>query len=121
MFIQIEDPSDLPRAPNEVKIRDMQLKPYPDGRRLRVLLELTPFEQPPDLSLQVLDQAGEQVADLDIIAAHQNMLGLTVHLRGPAPKGQFSIQASVRYEELGEVHQVERKINLPMGPKDDTG
>jgi hypothetical protein len=121
MFIQIEDPSDLPRSPNEVKIREFNLSAYPDGRRLRVFLELTPFQDAPDLSLEVLDEENEQVADLDIIAAQQNKLGLTVHLRGPEPRGLFTFRVSVHYEELGQVHQIERKIELPMEPQDDTG
>ena len=121
MFIQIEDPSDLPRSPNEVKIRELEFESYPDGRRLRVYLELTPFQDPPDLRMEVLDQAGEQVADLDIIETHQNKLGLTVHLRGPEPKGQYTVKVGVRYEELGQVHQVERKLELPIEPKNDTG
>jgi hypothetical protein len=114
MFVQIEDPSDLPRPPEEVQVRSMAVDPYPDGRRLRVILELTPFREPPDLSLRVLDQGQREVADISIISAHQATLGFTVHLRGPAPKGRYTMEALVSYDQLGQVHQFQRTIELPM-------
>jgi hypothetical protein len=120
MFIQIEDPSDLPRPPEEVQVRAVAVEPYPDGRRLRVIVELTPFQEPPDLSLRILDQERREVADLSIISAHQATLGFTVHLRGPAPKGRYTMETLVTYEQLGQVHQLQHMIELPMEVRDDT-
>jgi hypothetical protein len=105
MFIQIEDPSDLPRPPEEVQIRAIHVDPYPDGQRLRVLIELTPFSEPPDLSLRVLNNEGVELADLSIVGAHQQSLGLTVHLRGPTGEEPYTVDASVHYEDHGLVHQ----------------
>jgi hypothetical protein len=119
MFIQIEDPSDLPRPPEEVRIRSLDIDPYPDGRRLCVLLELTPFMEPPDLSLRVLDSEGGEVADLSIIGAHQNTLSLTVHLRGPISDGAFTFEAAILYEDLGQVTQFQREIELVRETGDD--
>lgn len=112
MFIQIEDPSDLPRPPEEVHIRSLDIDPYPDGRRLRLLLELTPFMEPPDLSLRVLNGEGEEVADLSIIGAHQNILSLTVHLQGPISGGAYTLEAAILYEDLGQVNLFQREIEL---------
>ncbi len=120
MFIQIEDPSDMPRPPEEVHIRSLQVEPYPDGRRMRVSIELSPFQQAPDLSLRVLNSQGEEVADLSIIAAHQTKLGLTVHLRDPEPQGQFTFETMVLYEDLGEVNRLQQLIDLPMESSGDT-
>ena len=105
MLIQIEDPSDLPRPPEEVQVRALEVDPYPDGQRLRVLIELTPFQEAPDLSVRVLNAEGQEVADLSIIGAHQPALGLTVHLRSPAIQDPHTIDASIHYEEHGLVHQ----------------
>ncbi len=120
MFIQIEDPSDLPRPPEEVQIRSVDIDPYPDGQRLHVLIELTPFTEPPDLSLRVMDLDGVELADLSIIGAHQNKLGLTVHLRGSNYKSPLSLEAVVQYEALGTVHKIERKIKTAGEHGNDT-
>jgi hypothetical protein len=119
MFIQIEDPSDLPRPPEEVQIRTLEIEPYPDGRRLRVHMELTPFLEPPDLTLRVQDQRGEAVADLSIISAQQSTMSLTVHLRGPEPKGSYTMEAVILYDDLGQVNRIERVIDLTMEKPDD--
>ena len=112
MFIQIEDPSDLPRPPEEVHIRAIAIDPYPDGQRLRVTIELSPFLQPPDLNLRVLDVDGQEMAELSIIEAHQTTLGLTVHPRGPDKRLPHRLEASVHYEDLGEVHHFVQSIDL---------
>lgn len=112
MFIQIEDPSDLPRPPEEVQIRAIEIDPYPDGQRLRVLVELTPFLEPPDLSVRVLDADGVEVADLSIIGAHQKSLGLTIHLRGAVTEDPYTIEASIQYEEHGLVHKFSKTFEV---------
>ena len=112
MFIQIEDPSDLPRPPEEVQIRAIDIDPYPDGQRLRVLIELTPFLESPDLSVRVLNNQGKEAADLSIVGAHQQSLGLTIHLRGPYSQDPYTIDATVLYEDLGQVHQVSKTFTI---------
>lgn len=119
MFIQIEDPSDLPRPPEEVQIRSLDIEPYPDGRRLRVSMELTPFLEPPDLALRVLDEQGEEEADVSIISAQQTRLSLTVHLRSRELIGDYIIEAVILYDDLGQVSRFERAIELPMENTND--
>lgn len=118
MFIQIEDPAEIPRPPEEVQIRSIEIDPYADGRRIRVLMELTPFLEPPDLTLRVLNQKGEEIANLSIIAVHQPSLSVTVHLRGPEIEGCFTMEAVILYEELGQVSRFERAIELPLEDND---
>ena len=112
MLIQIEDPSDLPRPPEEVQIRAIEIDPYPDGQRLRVLIELTPFIESPDLSLRVSTSEGRQVADLSIVGAHQQSLGVTIHLREPSSKDSYTLDATLEYEHLGQVHQFSKTFGI---------
>ena len=112
MFIQIEDPSDLPRPPEEVSVRAIQVDPYPDGQRLRVTLEFTPFQEAPDLVVRVLDANETELAEVSIIGAHQPTLGLTVHLKKQSNQYPYSLDASVRYDELGEVNQLTQSFEL---------
>ena len=118
MFIQIEDPSDLPRPPEEVKVRSLDIEPYPDGRRLRVSMELTPFLEPPDLAIRVLDEQGGEAADVSIISAQQTRLSLTVHLRSRELEGDYTVEAVIMYEDLGQVNRIERVIEWPLESAD---
>lgn len=119
MFIQIEDPSDSPRPPEKVQFRSLDIEPYPDGRRLRVSMELTPFLEGPDLALRVLDDQGGEVADVSIISAQQTRLSLTIHLPGSELAGSFTLEAVILYDDLGQVSRFERAIELPMESTDD--
>ena len=42
MDIFFQDPTDIPLPPEEVRIRELTAEPWPDGRRVRVYVELTP-------------------------------------------------------------------------------
>lgn len=119
MFIQIEDPSDLPRPPEEVSVRAIQVDPYPDGQRLRVTIDLTPFLEAPDLVVRVLDANETELAEVSIIGAHQPTLGLTVHLKKQTQQYPYSLDASVRYEELGEVNQFSHSFEPELKQGDD--
>ncbi len=44
--------------PAEVRFTELRIEPWPDGRRLRVHVSLTPFQNKPDLEAMILDEAG---------------------------------------------------------------
>jgi hypothetical protein len=44
MDIFFHDPTDIPLPPAEVRIRQFKGEPWPDGRRVKLTLELTLFE-----------------------------------------------------------------------------
>ena len=67
MDIFLQDPADIPLPPDEVRIRELRAEPYPDQRRVRILLETTPFQQRPNCEIQVMDEAEKMVASLSII------------------------------------------------------
>ena len=41
--------------PKAIRILDLRAEPYPDGRRLRVALDLTPFQLRPNIELLLTD------------------------------------------------------------------
>jgi hypothetical protein len=51
MDIFFADPSEVPLPPNEVRIRELNVEPWPDGNRLRVYLEVDPFQKRPNADL----------------------------------------------------------------------
>ena len=53
----LNDPQVHRLPPNQTRLLDLRAEPYPDGRRMRVALELTPFEQRPYIELTLTDPA----------------------------------------------------------------
>jgi hypothetical protein len=124
MDIFFQDPSDIPLPPDEVHIRELRAEPYPDGRRVRILLEITPFQQRPNCEIRVTDENGDEVASLSIIESIDAKMDFTVHLKGEEPFGTFTISCDIYYYEddqmedvdaskpEGESHQLPSKLNL---------
>jgi len=115
MFIQIEDPSEVPVPPEDVRFRGLEIEPYPDGGRVRLTFDITPFQTGPDLDVEVVDQASREVAALSVVGAHSNKFSLTAHLRPRDPEGKYGLQARLSYEELGQVDQLERLFTMETG------
>ncbi|MGB2894935.1 MAG: hypothetical protein WBB65_02070 [Anaerolineales bacterium] len=111
MFIQIEDSEGAPVPPEDVRIQSVHIDPYPDGRRIRVTLKLTPFQVPPDLDVIVLDQDGEESASMSIIGAATPELIFTAHLRGDPLYPTYQLLTRLTYEELGEVDRKETSFS----------
>jgi hypothetical protein len=115
MFIQIEDPSEAPVPPEDVRFRGLHVEPYLDGGRVRLTFDITPFQSGPDLEIEVFDQSSQEVATLVIVGAHTNKLSLTAHLRPPDPGGKYDLRARLSYEDLGQVDQLEQKFTIDAG------
>jgi hypothetical protein len=99
MDIHFTDLSEVPLPPNEVRIREFRVEPYPDGKRLRLFLELTPFLKPPSSEIFVTDLIGNQVAVANIIELIDPRIEITMHMRTPDPQGEFTARALVFYTE----------------------
>lgn len=112
----ITDPELAPRPRGEVRIREMQVTPYPDGKRLRVQIVLTPFmpSDRPSLEIAVRRPDGLPVASVSVIESMHHHLNLTVHLREQhLPPGEYTVQADLYYEPEQVQHSVSCSIALP--------
>jgi len=99
MDINFTDLSEVPLPPNEVRILNFRVEPYPDGKRLRVYLELTPFQKRPSGELFIIDPLGNQVAAANIIETIDPKMELTMHLRTPDPQGEFAARVVIFYTD----------------------
>lgn len=97
MDIFFQDPSDIPLPPEEVRIRKFHLEPSPDGQRVRVALELTPFQKRPNGEISITDARGREAAGLSIIETMVPSMAFTMHLRGPDLAGPFTAAATIYY------------------------
>lgn len=111
--IEFFEPEEMSRPQSEVRIASLSARPYPDGRRVRVHIGLTPFAQRPNLDIRVLNAAGESVASANVVEAIEREMELTLHLRGDAPAGAYLVRASLYYGDSAAQHTLEAAFDAP--------
>ena len=102
MDISFTDPDEIPLPSEEVRILDLELEPYPDGKRVRLFVELSPFQKSPSGDLLITNQVGEIVSATSFIEAVTSKFDLTLHLRMAQP-GEFTARMTLFYP--GEVEE----------------
>jgi hypothetical protein len=107
------NPTDEPAPPDRVRVRSIEIDPYPDRRRLKTRLVLTPFQEPPDIEVVILDSAGEAVASSSIIQPTQHVLEFTLHLKSQPVDGNHTIRVLIRYDESEIETQAEKPFLIP--------
>lgn len=110
----ITDPEMAPRPREEIEILDLALTPYPDRRRVKVSLQLTPFApvDRPNLEISAVNAAGSPVGDISVIGAMQTRLHLTMHLREPEIDGEYVFSASLSYDDQPPQHELTTTVDL---------
>ncbi len=97
MDILFSDPADIPLPPDEVRIREFRVDPWPDGRRLKVYLEVTPFQKRPSGEVQITDIDGKPVASANIIETIDPKMEINLHLRDKETHGEYSASVVLFY------------------------
>lgn len=103
MDIFFQDPTAIPLPPNEVRIKELLAEPWPDNRRVRITLEVTPFQKRPNGQVTITNPLGDEVASVSIIESITPRMEITMHLRGETPAGEYRVSAAIFYvNELGD-------------------
>ena len=89
-------------TPEETHITGLTAEPYPDGRRLRVNLSITPFQTRPHIEIILRDAHQEEVASVSVVEPMSWNIEFTMHLRG----------------ELDNPYTLEARLYYPEGPSD---
>ena len=111
MDIFFADSDKIPLPPQEVRIRDLQVVPYPDGRRIRLLIELTPFQKYPSGEVTITDSLGNLSASASFIEAVTPRFEMTLHLRKTDPNSNYEIVLILFYpQEIEEEQQGEQTL-----------
>jgi hypothetical protein len=113
MDLFFEDPSVIPLPPEEVRIREVSAKPYPDGRRVRVRVELDPFQKRPSLEVTILNALAESVAQARVIETMTRTLEMTLHLREAQGGGDYTLHCLLYYQEAPAPQTDEAPIEYP--------
>jgi hypothetical protein len=82
MDIQFFDnPLETPKSREDVRLKELGLYVYEDGRRVAVGFNLTPFIERPSIEVRVLNARGEKAGWLNVIETLDANFSLTMHLR----------------------------------------
>ena len=109
----------LQRAvPEETRITSLTAEPYPDGYRLRVNIEMTPFQQRPHLEVTLDDADEQEIASSSIIEPLGWKIEFTMHIRGEL-NNPYTLQARLFYPD-GPAAEIET-FTFEVKPPDSLG
>lgn len=80
-------------------MRELEVAPYPDGRRIRVDIRVTPFLERPNIALSIIGPHGDTVSESAVVEADHPDLTLTMHLRRPSEEGEYTLRGVLSYAE----------------------
>lgn len=118
-----DDPEATPHAREDVRFKRLKLlvRP-PDGRRIGVNFEITPFIERPSIEVTAVNARSEPAGTLTVVQTMQANFGLTLHLRDREPTAVYRLTATLYYAspELGrmDVHRMEGMIDISAPPQE---
>lgn len=114
------DPNVERLPPEATRFLDLRAESYLDGRRVRVGLELTPFQKRPNLELTLTDSSGQACGSASIVEPMGWKLELTLHIRpstsasSVTPRAEtYQLSAILSYPDLGEIDRRQVSIEIP--------
>lgn len=109
----------LTRAvPEETHLTSLKAEAYPDGRRLRVNLEVTPFQKRPYIEVVLTNVDGDEIASTSIVEPLSWKLEFTMHIRGER-RNPYTLNARLYYPDNGPSDEP-RQISLDVNPPQDS-
>jgi hypothetical protein len=87
-------------TPEETRITSLSATPYPDGYRLHVNIEVTPFQKRPHIEVLLTDSTGDEVGSTTIVEPMSWKLEFTMHIRGEL-KNPYMLNAKLYYPDGG--------------------
>ena len=116
------NPTLTPPPQDEIKILSFDAEPYPDGRRVRVKLVLSPFLQGPNGEISLTNQDDELLTTINIVNIFIPENEFTLHI--PEIKslpGSYTVNVEVFYIEEEEIEQDgETQFNMKKSLVDST-
>jgi hypothetical protein len=96
--IFFQESSGVPLPPDEIRIREFSIKDWLDKDRLKVHIEIDPFQQRPNLDVQILSLDKQQeFASTSIIGVMTQITEITIHFRGSHPPSEYVLRTILYY------------------------
>jgi len=93
------------RPPEDVRFTELRVEPWPDGKKVRVHVSLTPFQQNPNLDALITDSANREAAHASIIEIADPRFVFTLHIRAQSVNGVYTLTANLSYQDLGTIEE----------------
>ncbi len=116
-FPDLEEINNSKVPPEEVRIEKLTAEPYPDGKRVRINIDMTAFQVRPHLDLVMLDPQGNVAANVSIIEPMAWKQEFTVHLREARQNGKYKVITRLFYPPRDEEDPKLFRLDIPV---DDT-
>jgi hypothetical protein len=100
MDLFLMDSDQIPLPPDQVRIRQLSAAPYPDGGRVRVLVEVDAFQKRPSVDLAIVDDQGQELAATSILESVTRRMEVVMHLRRPPAAGRYRLHALLYFVRL---------------------
>jgi hypothetical protein len=115
MEIQFQDSDQTPLPPEEMRVEVLKVTPWTDGRRVTASVEITPFQERPNVHVRIYNEQGEEVAATAAIQALQTQFEFTLYLYPQKTQGRYRAEAHVAYPhlELDELGRMEAGFEIP--------
>ena len=114
MDIFFQDPNEIPLPPAEVRILELRAEPWPDKQRVRVYLELTPFQKRPNAEVNIHDPQGNQVSTISVLEAISRKMEFTMHLYVSHPGTEYKVSADIYYTDPPSEQNGESTLPEPI-------
>ncbi len=97
--IQFFNSDQVPQPKDKVKIEDVQVEIYPDRYRVWLKINVTPFQERPNLILVARQPDDKIVGELNIIETMHADMEFTMHIRNvDDPAGDYQLTVELFYE-----------------------
>ena len=111
-----DDPLESPKSREDVRLKQLGIYVYEDGRRVAVGFELTRFQERPSLEVRIVNERGEKAGWLNVIETLDTNFSLTMYLRDTQPTELYEATAVVYYQtpetERVDVHTLVRQFDV---------
>lgn len=94
-----DDGVNLGKERSGVRLKNLGVYVYEDGRRVAVGFELTPFRERPSLEVTATNARGEPAGSMMVVEAFTPNFSLTLHLRDQEPTSEYELEAVVYYQD----------------------
>jgi len=98
--------------PEETKIISLSAEPYEDGRRVRVNIETSAFQQRPHLEFTLTDAENQEISTASFVEPMQWKLEFTMHLRTKPADGPLDLEARLFYPDGPEAEPARVRFTL---------
>ena len=117
-FPDLDEINNSKLPPEETRILLLTAEPYPDGKRVRINLEMTPYQIRPHLDMVLLDPVGAEVATVSIIEPMAWKQEFTIHLRSTRQDGKYKLIMRLFYPPTDEEDPKLFRLDIPVEDTD---